>query len=483
MVLVLVLVNKFINIKNIMATSTSDALVAKAKAMVAQTKAQGSTSFAGSSYDTSAKSAVAPASSSSSNAFTQAYAGLTPAEQTAYSAANPNVDLSTGAPKVTPVAVATPVAQPTPAKPVVTSQPAQDNMNSIQQYLDNLNNTIATMQANKAVVTTPEQDQTLAASKAKSDAQIAILKANLASATQPDPNAGADGKTPVAPKYSVLNPDGTVTTQYDTKGKALPLNQNDQIQKGIKDAEQQKADAYQNYIDQVNQIRNGSFPLSSTEQALVQATQASIDRAVKSQKVINDNYAKGTEMVAGNMGLSRYSPLLAMGMITNALNVGNQKIADIESKGLEEMAKLQEGFETKDYKLIQDSYDALTAHLKDKTTTLQNMQKEVDAQTKAILDQENKLRDDELAFLKYQVQQDQFQQTADATAEYRKTTTDISRGNLKVSQSNLAETQKKNTVERINKIVEFDEDFQNGPIADKRDYIIRLGGDPKDFGL
>lgn len=155
-----------------------------------------------------------------------------------------------------------------------------------------------------------------------------------------------------------------------------------------------KTSAYQDYISQMNSLKNGAIPLTSTEQALVDSTNQSFQRQEDSQALANKNYEGGTAVLNARTGLDRYAPEIAQQNIANAVQYGISKIADIDSKRVEAVAKLQQGFDDQNYKLITDSYNAYKDLSNDKLSelntlhsTIYNQEKDQAAATQAAAQQ------------------------------------------------------------------------------------------------
>ncbi len=122
-----------------------------------------------------------------------------------------------------------------------------------------------------------------------------------------------------------------------------------------------------------NQILNGTFPLNSTQQALLDSTKSMYDQAIKAQLQANEAYSEGTQVLglrAGGVGL----PSEMAGSLYNAASVGAQKIASLDSQASQALAKLNQGFMSDDATAVKDAYDELIKTLDSKTTEINKMQ-------------------------------------------------------------------------------------------------------------
>lgn len=139
-----------------------------------------------------------------------------------------------------------------------------------------------------------------------------------------------------------------------------------------------KADAaYDDYKTQIDSVRNGTFPLSPDEQAQIDYVQKQLDTLRQQQITANNNYQGGITQLGIVSGRQRYAPEIQTGEIANAVNVGIQKIADIEAQAANTISTLRQGFKDNNYKLINSSYDALNNYLTQKTNTIKDIAQNV----------------------------------------------------------------------------------------------------------
>lgn len=300
-----------------------------------------------------------------------------------------------GTPAPTP-SVASPNNPALPAKAVVTANTAQTDFNNKQGVVNDLNSKVAlqsqlvqNQKANQAVSDAQSQaDQAKFVEDNKTKA-LQYIKQNLGILSQvgklnslglplnnpagnPTALSGFLGEPPVPTNATDTGITGT-TGQTGTNTNSQ-LNQNEQDQNSLNN---QIDTATTQHLQDLEQLRQGTFPLSAPESALLNSMQASLSRQEALQQKANDAYVAGVTTQVGNMGLSRYSPILAQGLIANAINVGIGKITDLDAKGAETLAKLQLDFQDKDYKLINDSYDSLMKGLESKQKALSDMHSDI----------------------------------------------------------------------------------------------------------
>lgn len=158
-----------------------------------------------------------------------------------------------------------------------------------------------------------------------------------------------------------------ITTAYGTK----TIGQ--QQQEVLKQMDQN----IQNLNTSMEQLNNGTFPLTPSEQASISAVQASFDRLKQQQIVANQNYEGGITQLGITSGRARYAGEIEMGNIQKAVGDGIQRISQIEQDAAAAVNNLKSAIEDKNYKRINDSYDKIDAALKEKSRVLEEMQNTV----------------------------------------------------------------------------------------------------------
>jgi hypothetical protein len=160
------------------------------------------------------------------------------------------------------------------------------------------------------------------------------------------------------------------------------------INTAIAQVQSESDSALATFQNQISQLQSGTFPLTPAQQAQVTATQQSFASLVQAQQIANANFEGQVRL----SGLSGVAPSINLGLINEAVSVGIQKVADIDSQASDAIAKLQEGFATEDYQLINDSYTAASKAFSDKTTALNDMAANVrDAATQAVQIQQDQI--------------------------------------------------------------------------------------------
>ncbi len=149
---------------------------------------------------------------------------------------------------------------------------------------------------------------------------------------------------------------------------------------------QQAFDKATKAADQITGIQNGSIPLTAGEQAQVDGLKAQFQAIIRQTQLANTNYQQGLQILGAQSGRERYTPEIHLGMITAAIQQGEQKIADLNSQMSAAVAQMEQGFKTNDINAIKASNDTFQAAATARTQYLQKMSE--DAQ-KALVDQQN----------------------------------------------------------------------------------------------
>ena len=189
---------------------------------------------------------------------------------------------------------------------------------------------------------------------------------------RPGAGAPADGSTkPGSSTFGDTNPDtGTSNTQTD-------------YEKGIASIDQQLDDAHKNYLAQMENIKNGTFALTPSEQAEIDQTIATFNQLIEDQKTANKSYEAGLTQLGISAGRQRYAGEIETGTIFNAVNVGLRKIQDLEQKSLNAVNNLKQAFQDKNYKAVEAAYKDMSTFLSDKRKALTDMHKELLDEQKA----------------------------------------------------------------------------------------------------
>lgn len=134
-------------------------------------------------------------------------------------------------------------------------------------------------------------------------------------------------------------------------------------------------------IDQLNstmqtkldQFTNGTVPLNQYEQSQIDATKESFNQIIQAQKLANQNYEGGVTVTNQTQGLSKYSPEMAAGNTLAAVSEGLQKIAALNVQMNQAVAQMRQGFQTNDYNMVKNQYDALLNAQKEKTVQIETV--------------------------------------------------------------------------------------------------------------
>lgn len=173
------------------------------------------------------------------------------------------------------------------------------------------------------------------------------------------------------PPVGTPPPTGTSTTP-SSSGLLTNLNNNaNQIDSAITDAQ-----------TNLNNVINGTIPLTPNQQAQIQALHDQFDQLRKQQLIVNKNYEAGITQAGIVSGRNEYAPEIEAGNITASINVGIQKIAQLDSQASDAISKMEEGFQQKNMDNIKAAFDLYTSALKMKQDNLQAMYNDVVQATK-----------------------------------------------------------------------------------------------------
>lgn len=285
------------------------------------------------------------------------------------------------------------------APTVVTAKSATDDLAKKQADLTTattaMGNQAQNIAANRSVASTQDNYNATvdANTTALSDATAAInapTPTPLQNAIKQLQASGINDPAVIAQKINTtyfpgVNTDSTPVTASDVTGAINAnnpaLSTNDQLQ-----AVQDKQDAaYQNFANQIQQIQNGTFPLTIDQQAQVNALQAQFDQLKQQQALANQNYTGGVTNAGIASGRNRYAPEIELGNIQATVSAGIAKIAAIDVQASSAISQLRQGFMSDNYELINSAYTAANQAFSQKSDTIQKMSDNVRQQTQDAL--------------------------------------------------------------------------------------------------
>lgn len=184
------------------------------------------------------------------------------------------------------------------------------------------------------------------------------------------------------PNGSVPNP-GNLTTGTSNSSLFPSLANYSDAQQAIQG---QRQNLFDQMSAQLSQVTNGTFPLSATEQALVDSTQQSFNQAKQDQELANQSYIGSLETAGARAGRSEYTPEIQGGILHNAISAGIAKVNEIDRKATQALAELKLQFQDKNYKLINDQYSRLDNLLAQKSQAIADIQKQATDYAKTVQD-------------------------------------------------------------------------------------------------
>ncbi len=182
---------------------------------------------------------------------------------------------------------------------------------------------------------------------------------------------------------------GNTYTQYadGTYGKTNALG----VYQGVAQASDfTNAQQGQSLLQSINQVANGTYPLTANQQAQVDGIKAQFQELITQQETANANLTGGTTVAENLYGMG--DSVSGLGEIKGTVDSGLSKIADLNSKMVSAIATMEDGFQTNDMTMLKDAYDTYSTGVKDRQTEIDNLQA---AAQKALTDAQTAQRDNE----------------------------------------------------------------------------------------
>lgn len=142
---------------------------------------------------------------------------------------------------------------------------------------------------------------------------------------------------------------------------------------GLQSTADAQLQALNNANTQIAQIQSGTFPLNAAQQAQLDSVRQRFGSLIEQQKVANKAYEQGTQTANIASGRSEHFREIASGLVANAVNVGIEKIADLNNSMTNALADLQRGFDDQNYKMVDAVYARMNKYLGEKTQTLKDI--------------------------------------------------------------------------------------------------------------
>ena len=132
--------------------------------------------------------------------------------------------------------------------------------------------------------------------------------------------------------------------------------------KYIKSLETQAANEFQSKFDAAV---NGSNPLQPWQVDQLNSVKAEYAQLIAKQEIANANFEGGTRVFQGLLGMSQYSPGVAMGAIKDAVDQGLSKVAKLNADLAGLVGKMTSAFRSENMKELKDAYDMHAAKAKE----------------------------------------------------------------------------------------------------------------------
>jgi hypothetical protein len=300
--------------------------------------------------------------------------GETPATPTAPAASLPK-SAANPAPAVAAAKVATPVSTKTIYKIGKDIYDASTNTKlSYDDFMKNYNGQAKEVAAPTTPATTPTTTTPAnefagydAALKSEADAKVKTDAANKVAN-----ESKIDGL--LSQGYSDANAIATATGMTeDEVNNYINGNESASYKLSINKNIDKLDDAYNDYKTKVDSISNGTFALTSTEQANIDAIQEKYDQMKEDQIVANKNYEGTTQTGEIRSGRQEFMNQISGGIYKQAVDDGLKKVKKIESDAINEINNYKAAIETKNYKAASEAYNAIQKSLADKATAIKSL--------------------------------------------------------------------------------------------------------------
>ena len=206
----------------------------------------------------------------------------------------------------------------------------------------------------------------------------AALKAEAANKIETDKQTAVDKATKISnllsQGYGDVNTIAANTGMtVDEVNNLISSDESLSYKLGINKNSDQQDKAYKDYKASIDSITNGTFALTPSEQADINAIQASFDKLRTQQLVANQNYEGAVQTGEIRSGRQEFMNQISSGIFKQAVDDGVTKIADIESKASAAIRAYKDAVESKNYKAANDQFTAVSKYMADKSDAIKEL--------------------------------------------------------------------------------------------------------------
>lgn len=144
----------------------------------------------------------------------------------------------------------------------------------------------------------------------------------------------------------------------------------------------QTAQSAQQALNSYNQVLNGSYPLTASQQAQITALQSQYATLIQNQTTMNANVVGVTTNQQNLFGMGGSST--GLGIIQNAITEGVNKITDLQNKLASAVATMTAADNTDNLNQLKDAYTAFTTANDELQKSIDTLQSEQTAQLKTL---------------------------------------------------------------------------------------------------
>lgn len=129
------------------------------------------------------------------------------------------------------------------------------------------------------------------------------------------------------------------------------------------------------YMQDLEKLRNGTYPLTESQDAQLLAVKQSFDSLLAQQKVANENYTQGMTKAGINAGRNRYAPEVELGNIKSTVDSGLKEIADLNTKSITTLYQIKDAIQQENWKMMDAAYTKLDQFNQEKQKKFDDLQK------------------------------------------------------------------------------------------------------------
>lgn len=192
-------------------------------------------------------------------------------------------------------------------------------------------------------------------------------------------NANPEGLRASAIERGLIRADGGLSASTQSASSAPIAGQTAGVgvlpyQGDLDRLQRETNDLQRKYMEDFEKMRNGTLPLSESQQYQLDAIKRQFDGLIEEQKTYNENYTQLVNRAGVSSGRNRYAPEVALGQMKKSVDDGLAKIRELNVKAIDTMFEVKLAMQQENWKNLDAYYTKLDGFMQRRQKAFQDMQ-------------------------------------------------------------------------------------------------------------